>query len=198
LSAADGQYYAPDGGSLRRMFLRSPLRFAHVTSGFSTHRFHPILKIAKPHHGIDYGAPSGTPVMAVGAGTVNFAALHGASGNTVTIRHNSVYSTHYKHLSRFAADVRQGARVKMGQIIGYVGKTGLATGPHLHFEFHVNGRYTDPREVRFPAADPVPAAELASFRVVANQAVAELPPWSAAVLTDASAETHKSDGSKVR
>ena len=193
LAPDEGQYYTPEGNSLRRMFLRSPLRFARITSGFNAHRFHPILRIAKPHLGVDYGAASGTPIMAVGAGTVAFAAYHGASGNTVTLRHNSVYSTHYKHLSRFAAGVHPGARVKMGQIIGYVGRTGLATGPHLHFELHANGRYVDPSGIRLPTADPLPAKQLASFKAVANKALSELPPWSAGLLTDAGRAARHSD-----
>ncbi|MCX6104527.1 MAG: peptidoglycan DD-metalloendopeptidase family protein [Proteobacteria bacterium] len=193
LAPDEGQYYTPEGNSLRRMFLRSPLRFARITSGFNAHRFHPILHIAKPHLGIDYGAATGTPIMAVGAGTVAFAAYHGASGNTVTLRHNSVYSTHYKHLSRFAADVHPGSRVKMGQIIGYVGRTGLATGPHLHFELHANGRYVDPSGIRLPTADPLPAKQLASFKAVASKALSELPPWSAGMLTDARRASRDSD-----
>ncbi|MBM4253207.1 MAG: hypothetical protein FJ146_14655 [Deltaproteobacteria bacterium] len=184
LDPSEGQYYTPEGNSLRRMFLRSPLRFARITSGFNAHRFHPILKVAKPHLGVDYGAPTGTPVMAIGSGSVTYAAYHGASGNTVSLRHNGTYSTHYKHLSRFAPDVRPGAQIKMGQIIGYVGKTGLATGPHLHFELHANGRYIDPAGVKLPTADPVPRKAIDSFKALASKALADLPPWSTATLTD--------------
>ncbi len=184
LDPSEGQYYTPEGHSLRRMFLRSPLRFARITSGFNANRFHPILRIAKPHLGVDYGAPTGTPVMAIGSGSITFAAYHGASGNTITVRHNSTYSTHYKHLARFATDLRSGSQVKMGQIIGYVGRTGLATGPHLHFELRANGRYVDPSSIKLPTADPVPRKEVAAFKALASKALDDLPPWSRATLTD--------------
>lgn len=177
-------FFQPDGESLRRLFLKSPLKFGRITSGFSAARFHPVLKVNRPHNGVDYGAPTGTPVMAVGDGTVTFAAMNGASGNMVSIRHNATYETHYKHFSGFAAGVRPGARVEMGQIIGYVGATGLATGPHLHFELHERGRFIDPQGVKFPAADPVPEAEKARFREQSAKGLAELPPWSTAVLTE--------------
>jgi murein DD-endopeptidase MepM/ murein hydrolase activator NlpD len=177
------QYYQPDGNSLKRMFLKSPLKYGRITSGFSAARFHPILKVNKAHKGVDYGAPTGTPVMSVGNGTVTFAATRGGSGKMITVRHNATYETVYKHLSRYAPGIVAGARVEMGQVIGYVGQTGLATGPHLHFEFHENRRFVDPQGLRFPSADPVPAAQLADFKKVAEKSLAELPPWSKAVLT---------------
>lgn len=177
------QYFQPDGSSLRRMFLKSPLKFGRITSGFSSGRFHPILKINRPHNGVDYGAPVGTPIMAVGSGLVTVAGMRGPSGNMITVKHNSVYETEYKHMSLFAAGVRAGTHVEMGQIIGYVGQTGLATGPHLHFEFHESGRYVDPQGIKFPAADPVPETQLATFKETARAALGELPPWSKALLT---------------
>ena len=178
-------FYTPKGDSLRRLFLKSPLRFARVTSGFSQGRFHPILRVRRPHKGIDYGAPRGTPVMAVGDGEVTMAGRRGASGNMIALKHTSSYETMYKHLSRFADGIRPGSKVSSGQIIGYVGATGRATGPHLHFELHVNGRYVDPEAVAFPTADPVPARDLDKFRLVSSKAVASLPPWSSATISTA-------------
>jgi murein DD-endopeptidase MepM/ murein hydrolase activator NlpD len=178
-------FYTPKGDSLRRLFLKSPLRFARVTSGFSQGRFHPILRVRRPHMGIDYGAPRGTPVMAVGDGEVSVAARRGASGNMIALKHTSSYETMYKHLSRFADGIKPGAKVSSGQIIGYVGATGRATGPHLHFELHVNGRYVDPAAIAFPAADPVPATDLDKFRLVSSKAVASLPAWSSEIISTA-------------
>lgn len=170
------QYFSPDGNSLRRLFLKSPLRFGRVTSGFGF-RFHPILKKRKRHLGVDYGAPTGTPVMAVGNGVVEYASRRGGSGKTVKIRHNSVYHTAYKHLSRYAKGIKSGTRVEMGQTIGYVGSTGLATGPHLHFEFYKHGRYVDPMGLKFPSADPVPERLMDEFNLAAQKALLLLPEW---------------------
>lgn len=177
------QYYMPDGASLRRMFLKSPLKYGRITSGFTSRRFHPVLKVMKAHLGVDYGAPTGTPVMAVGDGVITEAGARGGSGNMLEVKHNVVYRTAYKHLSRFAAGIRVGSRVQMGQVIGYVGSTGLATGPHLHFEFYEGGRVRDPQGIKFPSADPVPSGERQRFLAVATSATSELPPWSAAVLS---------------
>jgi murein DD-endopeptidase MepM/ murein hydrolase activator NlpD len=193
--AAPASYFQPDGSSLRRMFLKSPLKFGRITSGFSAGRFHPILKVMRPHNGIDYGAPVGTPIMAVGAGVVTVAGNRGPSGNMLAIKHNSVYETEYKHMSAFAAGIHAGSRVEMGQVVGYVGQTGLATGPHLHFEFHESGRYVDPQGIKFPAADPVPDGQLAQFKETARAALNELPAWSKAVLTAKKGDPK--DGTKV-
>ncbi len=178
-----GQFYAPDGASLRRMFLKSPLKFGRITSGFTAKRFHPILKVNKPHLGIDYGAPTGTPIMSVGEGVVTFAQMHGGSGRMIKIRHNSMYETHYKHLSSFAKDLAPGTKVVMGQVIGFVGATGLATGPHLHFEFHEGSGVVDPAGMKFPTADPVPEAQLADFKAKAQERLGQLPVWDAAMLS---------------
>lgn len=175
---SNGRYYAQDGQSLRRMFLKSPLKYGRITSGFSARRFHPILNISRPHLGVDYGAPTGTPVMAVGDGIITFAAHRGASGKMIAIRHNSVYETQYKHLSGFASGVRSGSHVGMGQIIGYVGSTGLSTGPHLHFEFNEGGRFVDPTGLRFPTADPVPESLKQAFLTQAKESMSQLPPWA--------------------
>ena len=170
-------YFEPDGQSLERLFLKSPLRFGRVTSKFNKARFHPILKRRRPHNGVDYGAPTGTPVMAVGDGVVTMATRRGGSGKMVKLRHNATYQTAYKHLSRYGKNIRKGRKVEMGQVIGYVGATGLATGPHLHFEFWEHGKFVDPQGVKFPSADPVPEKLMASFNEVAKVALAKLPPW---------------------
>lgn len=177
------QYFAPDGSSLRRMFLKSPLKYGRITSGFSSRRFHPVLKVVKPHLGVDYGAPIGTPIMAVGDGVIAMAGARGGSGNMIEIKHNAMYRTAYKHLSRFAPGLKVGSRVQMGQVIGYVGMSGLATGPHLHFELAESGKVRDPQGLKFPRAEPVPTAEQERFVAASSRATSELPPWSAAVLS---------------
>lgn len=176
-------YFQPDGNSLRRMFLKSPLKFGRITSKFQARRFHPILKVNKAHRGVDYGAPTGTPVMSVGDGVISYVGTKGGSGKMIAIRHNAVYRTEYKHLSRYSESIRPGTRVSMGQTVGYVGATGLATGPHLHFEFHEGGNVVDPQGLKFPTADPVPGKLMDDFKVKAELAVAQLPPWSSLVLT---------------
>lgn len=170
-------YFAMDGTSLRRMFLKSPIRYGRISSRFTRRRFHPVLKVNRPHLGVDYAAPIGTPVRAVGSGTITHAGWLGGGGRTVKIRHNSVYNTAYLHLSRFAAGVRPGSRVEQGQVIGFVGTTGLSTGPHLHFEFKQNGRVVDPLGHKFPSADPVPAQDMAQFKEDARSLLRSLPDW---------------------
>ena len=176
-------YFSPDGESLRKMFLKSPIKFGRITSGFNRQRFHPILKIHRPHLGVDYGARRGTPVMAVGDGKIQFAGWKGGGGNTIHIRHNAVYKTAYLHLHNFAKGIRNGARVKQGQIIGYVGSTGLSTGPHLHYEFYKHGRYVDPLKQKFPSADPVAEHLKPSFLQQAQQRIAALPQWNEVALS---------------
>jgi murein DD-endopeptidase MepM/ murein hydrolase activator NlpD len=177
LDSENAHYYRPDGGSLRKVFLKSPMKFGRVTSGFQRNRFHPILKVNRPHHGVDYGAPTGTPVHSIGEGKVTYRGWNGGSGNTLVIRHNSVYETTYRHLHGYAGGLRVGSTVSQGQTIGYVGQTGLATGPHLHFELRVNGRVVDPLRVEFPSADPVPQKLLESFQEVASHSLSLLPAW---------------------
>ena len=160
--AAD--YYNSEGQSLRKMFLKSPLRYSRISSGFSKRRLHPILKIYRPHPGIDYAAPAGTPVVTVGDGRVIFKGLKKGYGRFIAIRHNNHYTTTYGHLSRYAAKLSKGSTVKQGQVIGYVGATGLATGSHLDFRMKKDGRYINPLKVRFPAARPIPADSLEQFR----------------------------------
>jgi murein DD-endopeptidase MepM/ murein hydrolase activator NlpD len=164
-------YYAPDGRNLRKAFLRAPLEFSRVSSGFGM-RKHPIRGGWRKHEGIDYAAPTGTRVRAVGDAVVEFAGVKGGYGNVVILRHNGQYSTLYGHLSRIA--VRRGARVAQNDTIGYVGMTGWATGPHLHYEFKVGGHSRNPMSIALPAASPVPQQQLAAFKTYAEPLVARL------------------------
>ena len=154
---AKGGYFSLDGTSKQRSFLSSPMAFSRVTSGFAM-RFHPILKSWRAHKGIDYGAPSGTPIRSVGSGTVEFAGWQNGYGNAVEVRHGSGKSTFYAHMSRI--DVRKGQRIEQGQQVGAVGSTGWSTGPHLHFEFRVNGNHQDPRNLLRSAETVTLAAHL--------------------------------------
>lgn len=148
-----GMYLTPEGKSLKKAFLRSPLKFSRVSSGFSR-RFHPLLKKWRDHKGVDYAAPTGTPIRATGNAQVVFAGKKGGYGNVVILRHDNRYSTLYAHMSRFAKGLRRGARVEQGDTIGYVGKTGWATGPHLHYEFRINNRPVNPLSAKLPVATP--------------------------------------------
>jgi len=164
-------YYGTDGKNLRKAFLRSPLEFSRISSGFGL-RKHPIQKTWRTHQGTDYAAPTGTRVRATGDAVVEFAGVKGGYGNVVILRHNGQYSTVYAHLSRIA--VRRGARVAQSDVIGYVGQTGWATGPHLHYEFRVAGHARNPLTIALPAALPLPANEVASFRNEAAPLIARL------------------------
>lgn len=148
-------YFDDEGGSLRRAFLKAPLKFSRISSRFSNSRLHPVLKIRRPHHGVDYAAPTGTPVHAIGDGYVKLAAWSGGYGRRVLIKHNSKYETSYAHLSRFGKGIKSGVKVKQGDIIGYVGSSGLATGPHLDFRFYDSGVAVDPLKVKSPPAIPI-------------------------------------------
>jgi len=163
---ADGNasYYDPDGSSKRRAFIRTPVKFARVSSGFSNNRWHPVLQKWRSHKGVDYAAPTGTPIKSTGAGKVIFRGLKGGYGKVVIIQHGGKYTTLYAHMSRFAPKIKTGSRIKQGQIIGYVGQTGLASGPHLHYEFRVNGVHRNPLTVKLPKSLPLPKAQLAQFR----------------------------------
>ena len=157
-------YYAPDGTSKKQAFLRSPLKLARVSSGFSLSRLHPILNTRRAHKGVDYSAPIGTPVKATGSGLVTFSGQKNGYGNVVELQHGEKYSTLYGHLSRFAEGLQVGEPVKQGQVIGYVGQTGLATGPHLHYEFRVAGEHRDPLSTRLPPVLPLDGQDLAAFK----------------------------------
>ncbi len=159
-----GGYYTPEGKNIRKAFLRSPLEFSRITSGFSSARFHPVLHETRAHRGIDYGAPVGTRVKATGDGVVEFVGRQGGYGNVVILRHQTHYMTAYGHLSGFAAGIRKGARVAQGDVIAYVGATGLATGPHLHYEFRVDGVHRNPLTIALPTAPPLAANQLVQFR----------------------------------
>jgi murein DD-endopeptidase MepM/ murein hydrolase activator NlpD len=169
----DNGYYTPEGGNLRKAFLRAPLEFSRVSSGFGK-RLHPLFRTWRAHEGVDYAAPTGTRVRATGDGVVEFAGEKGGYGKLVLLRHGGSYSTAYAHLSRFAPGLRRGARVAQGDTLGYVGQTGWATGPHLHYEFRVAGVARNPRSITLPAGQPVPAAALAAFRGEAASRLAQL------------------------
>lgn len=167
-------YYTPDGRNMRKAFLRSPIEFSRVTSGFSRSRLHPVLRTWRAHNGIDYGAPTGTRVRATADGYVSFVGSKGGYGNTVTVRHPNGYTTLYAHLSGFAEGVRKGKRVVQGEAVGYVGSTGLATGPHLHYEFHVNGVHQNPMRLAMPPGPPITAQLRPAFDESAQPLFARL------------------------
>jgi murein DD-endopeptidase MepM/ murein hydrolase activator NlpD len=158
-----GEYYAPDGKSLRKAFIRAPVQFSRISSRFNPSRRHPVLNRIRAHKGVDYAAPVGTPVRAAGEGRVKFAGQQGGYGNVVELEHGSGVVTVYGHLSRFAANLRRGQRVELGQVIAYVGATGLATGPHLHYEYRIRGVHQNPQTVTLPNAAPIAPAEQARF-----------------------------------
>ncbi len=162
-NGADG-YYTPDGESLRKDFLLSPLAFSRVSSGFSQARYHPILKEWRAHKGIDYAAPTGTPVRATATGIVQFSGSQRGYGNLIVLKHNGKFETAYGHLSRFAGGLSKGKRVNQGDVIGYVGATGMATGPHLHYELRVDGLQRDPTKVALPTAPPITKRDLLAFQ----------------------------------
>lgn len=148
-------YFSPDGRSMRKAFLRAPVDFRRISSRFTKARWHPVLGKKRPHKGVDYAAATGTPIKASGDGRVIFRGRKGGYGNSVIIKHGRQYTTLYGHMSRYKRSVKKGTRVSQGQVIGYVGKTGLATGPHLHYEFRVNGVHRNPLTVKIPAASPI-------------------------------------------
>ena len=172
----DGRYdyFDLEGRSLRKAFLRTPVEFSRISSRFSAGRMHPVLGRMRAHRGVDYAAPTGTPVRAAGDGKVVFRGWQGGYGNVVILEHGGRYTTLYAHLSRFAGDVRVGSRVRQGQTIGHVGMTGLATGPHLHYEFRVNGAHRDPLTVTLPKAEPLAGRELQRFRAASASMLAQL------------------------
>jgi murein DD-endopeptidase MepM/ murein hydrolase activator NlpD len=162
-SDGQGQYYTPDGKSLRKAFIRAPVQFSRISSRFNSARKHPILNRIRAHKGVDYAAPIGTPVRAAGDGRVRFVGRQGGYGNVIELEHGSGVVTVYGHLSRFAPQLRRGQRVELGKVIGFVGMTGLATGPHLHYEYRVRGAHKNPQTVPLPDADPIKAGERDRF-----------------------------------
>ena len=159
----NSSYYTADGNSMRKAFIRTPVDFARISSKFSMGRKHPILNKIRAHKGVDYAAPRGTPIKSAGDGKVLLAGRRGGYGNTVIIQHGNSYRTLYGHMQGFAKGVQTGGSVKQGQVIGYIGTTGLSTGPHLHYEFQVNGVHVDPLGQKLPMADPIAKAERARF-----------------------------------
>ncbi|MDX2286677.1 MAG: peptidoglycan DD-metalloendopeptidase family protein [Bacteroidia bacterium] len=157
------EYFDEQGNSLRQAFLKAPLKYSRISSHFSHSRLHPVLKIRRPHHGVDYAAPAGTPVHAVGDGTVTKARYSGGAGNMVEIRHNDTYTTAYLHLSRYGQGIKPGTRVQQGDVIGYVGSTGVSTGPHLDFRFYKHGVAFDPLKVEAISSGPVAPAHLQAY-----------------------------------
>jgi len=168
------EYYAPDGDGIKGSFLRTPLKFGRVTSKFSRNRLHPIKKTWRAHKGVDYGAPEGTPILATGDGVVKYSGRKGGYGKTIIVRHGGKYDTLYAHLSRTAKGIRKGSRVKQGQVIGYVGSTGLATGPHLHYEFRIHGVHKNPLTVVLPKSSPIDPKYKHEFVRLARSWTAEL------------------------
>lgn len=159
-----GVYYDGEGSPMRKMFLRSPLRYSRITSSFNLHRFHPVLNEYRPHYGVDYGAPVGTPVQVTANGTVVSAGWDKGGGNVVKVQHGGGYMTAYLHLSRFAPGIRPGARVRQGDIIAYTGATGLATGPHLDYRVKLRDTWIDPLTLKSVRDEPIPVSRLAAFR----------------------------------
>lgn len=169
------EFFDVEGNSLRKAFLKAPLQYSRISSRFSNARFHPVLKRYRAHHGVDYAAPAGTEVKSIGDGTVVAKAFQaGGGGNYVKIKHNAVYTTTYMHLRGFAKGLAVGKRVKQGEVIGYVGSTGLSTGPHLDFRVHKNGQPINPEKMESPPSHPVKPELMDSFRVVKTQILAEI------------------------
>jgi len=171
-----GAYFRPDGSSIERAFLAAPLEFRRISSRFTRARRHPILNVTRPHPGIDYAAPAGTPLWAVADGVVEYRSRAGASGNLVRVRHTGGYTSHYAHLARFAEGLKVGDRVQQKQVIGYVGSTGLSTGPHVCFRVKKDGRYVDPLKISSPAGASVGRADFAIFESVRDGFLADLGP----------------------
>jgi murein DD-endopeptidase MepM/ murein hydrolase activator NlpD len=173
-SNGHGGYYGPDGKNVRKAFLRSPLAFSRITSRYSNNRYHPILRKWRAHRGIDFGAPTGTPVRATASGWVRIAGRRGGYGNLIELRHANGYGTRYAHLSRFAKGVRSGARVEQGEVIGYVGQTGLASGPHLHYEFLVNGTQRNPLKLALPPGPSITPSLRDAFEATSGPLLSRL------------------------
>lgn len=173
---ADGQaqYFTPDGKSLRKAFIRAPVQFSRISSRFNPSRRHPVLNRIRAHKGVDYAAPVGTPVRAAGEGRVRFIGRQGGYGNVIELEHGSGVVTVYGHMSRFASKLRRGQRVELGSVIGYVGMTGLATGPHLHYEYRIRGKHQNPQTVPLPDAEPIAASEREHFLAATAELVNSL------------------------
>lgn len=184
-SSGKADYYTPDGKRMHKTFLRTPVKFTRISSGFTKRRWHPMLKKWRSHKGVDYAAPTGTPVTAAGDGKVSFVGRKGGYGKVVILQHQDKFSTVYGHLSRFAKRLKRGKQVRQGQLIGYVGKTGLASGPHLHYEFRVNGTHRNPLKVTFLPAAPIGKNYLPAFRKACRPLLAKLDTLNRTLVADA-------------
>ncbi len=191
-------YYTPDGRPVRKAFLRYPVDYARISSGFSTARRHPVLNRVRAHKGIDFAAPTGTPIKAAGSGRVVSRGKNGGYGNAVVIDHGKGITTLYGHMLRYARGLSAGSRVAQGQVIGYVGMTGLATGPHVHYEYRVNGVHKNPARVTIPKSDPVPANLMADFKAQTTPLLARLDTPSASPQVMVAGTTASSTGGAGR
>jgi murein DD-endopeptidase MepM/ murein hydrolase activator NlpD len=180
-----GHFFSPDGKSMRKAFLRAPVDFRRISSRFTRERYHPVLGKKRPHRGVDYAASTGTPIKAAGDGKVIFRGTKGGYGRTVIVQHGSQYTTLYAHMSKYRSKVKNGSRVKQGQVIGYVGKSGVATGPHLHYEFRVNGVHRNPLTVKLPAAEPIAKKYRDDFKRQSAPLLAKLDQISSTMLAEA-------------
>ena len=174
LDSKTSEYFNPEGENVKKAFLRSPVKLSYISSKYNLSRRHPVLHTIRAHRGVDYAANKGSPIRATGDGTITFAQYNGGCGNEIKIKHSEDYVTRYCHLDRFNNRTKVGRKVKQGQTIGYVGSTGLATGPHLHYEFHVNGKHTDPLKVKFPNASPINSSQLSAYRERSEDLIREL------------------------
>ncbi len=172
------EFYSPDGKSMRKPFMRTPVDLARISSRFNLRRKHPVLNKIRAHKGVDYAAATGTAIKATGDGKVVHRGRKGGYGNTIILRHGNTYTTLYAHMSKYAGKARVGSRVKQGQIIGYIGSTGLATGPHLHYEFRVNGVHRNPLKVKLPSANPLPDSEMDRFQASIQPMVVQLDAYT--------------------
>ena len=174
LDASTSEYFNTKGENVKKAFLRSPVKLSYISSKYNLSRRHPVLHTIRAHKGVDYAANTGSPIRATGDGTISFAQYNGGCGNEIKIKHSEDYVTRYCHLDRYSSRTKVGRKVKQGQTIGYVGSTGLATGPHLHYEFHVNGKHTDPLKVKFPNASPINPSQLNAFKNKSEDLMKEL------------------------
>ena len=174
LDSGTSEYFNTKGENVKKAFLRSPVKLSYISSKYNLSRRHPVLHTIRAHKGVDYAANTGSPIRATGDGTISFAQYNGGCGNEIKIKHSEDYVTRYCHLDRYSSRTKVGRKVKQGQTIGYVGSTGLATGPHLHYEFHVNGKHTDPLKVKFPNASPINPSQLNAFKNKSQDLMKEL------------------------
>ena len=174
LDSKNSEYFNLRGENVKKAFLRSPVKLSYISSKYNLKRRHPVLHTIRAHRGVDYAANKGSPIRATGDGTIIFAKYNGGCGNEIKIKHSEDYETRYCHLDRFSSRAKVGGKVKQGQTIGFVGSTGLATGPHLHYEFHVNGKHTDPLKVKFPNASPINSSQLNTYTEKSKRLMREL------------------------